>query len=179
MRKKPNYINKILKKYCKDDYTKIENFALAQQDNFDGWVCHHRLELTINNEYAHSAKELKRLGMYYDRPYYELILMRKKEHKRLHAKHRSPETKKKVKEKMKNKKFKNGKTTVEIKREQRQKNMSNSRTFTNETKKKMSASAKRRCPTRGNKGMHWYNNGKENILCTKQPIGYVRGRLTF
>lgn len=72
-------------KYCKD-YIKIENYTSALKDNFKGWVCHHRLELTINGEYAHNVKELIRLGMYYNRPPYELIFMRVTEHRKLHTK---------------------------------------------------------------------------------------------
>lgn len=71
------------KSYCKE-YWKIENYDLAKADNFEGWECHHRLELTINGEFAHSHKSLKRLNMYYHRPYFELIFLTEQEHNRLH-----------------------------------------------------------------------------------------------
>lgn len=54
----------------------IENFELAKADNFKGWVIHHRLEITLEGEFAHDVKDLERLGMYWKRPYYELIYMK-------------------------------------------------------------------------------------------------------
>lgn len=45
-----------LLEYCKE-YQKIENYELTKADNFKGWHCHHRLELTLDNEYAHSKEE--------------------------------------------------------------------------------------------------------------------------
>ena len=64
----------------------IENYELAKQDNFIGWVIHHRLELTINGEAALSQKDLKRLNMYFHRPYYELIYLTRTEHAKIHGK---------------------------------------------------------------------------------------------
>lgn len=72
------------KKFCKDDITKIENYEQAINDQTQTWHIHHRLERTINNEYAHSRKDLIRLGMYYNRPYYELIFLTPNEHVKLH-----------------------------------------------------------------------------------------------
>lgn len=73
-----------LNTYCKDDITKIENYELAKVDNFKGWEIHHRLELTLDDVHAHSAEELKRLDMYYNRPYFELIFLTTSEHRQLH-----------------------------------------------------------------------------------------------
>lgn len=70
--------------YCKDDITKIENYELAKADNFKGWVIHHRLELTLDNELACTTNDLIRMYMYYNRPYYELIFLTRSEHSRLH-----------------------------------------------------------------------------------------------
>lgn len=72
-----------LRKYCKE-YEKIENYELAAADNFKGWDLHHRLELTLDGEFAHTWKELDRLDMYWDRPYFELIFLRRSEHTRIH-----------------------------------------------------------------------------------------------
>lgn len=74
-----------VKSFCKDDISKIENYELAKADNFEGWVCHHRLELTIDNEHAHSREDLKRMNMYYNRPYFELIFLKLSEHSKLHT----------------------------------------------------------------------------------------------
>lgn len=89
-----NYIQNL---YCIDDITKIENYELAKKDNFKGWHIHHRLELTLNGEFAHTPEELKRMGMYYNRPYFELIFLTKSEHQRIHAQCRSNTTLNKMK----------------------------------------------------------------------------------
>lgn len=73
-----------LKKFCKDDITRIENYDIAKSEDFKGWDCHHRLELTLDNEFANSKEDLIRYNMYYNRPYFELILLRKSEHSQLH-----------------------------------------------------------------------------------------------
>lgn len=71
--------------YCRiGEYELIENYELAKAVNFKGWDIHHRLELTLNGEYAHSKDELKRMDMYYNRPYFELIFLRHGEHIKLH-----------------------------------------------------------------------------------------------
>lgn len=51
-------------------------------------VCHHRLELTLNGEHALTPQELIRHDMYYNRPYFELIIMTSSEHTTLHNKSR-------------------------------------------------------------------------------------------
>lgn len=74
-----------IKQVCKDDPSLIENYDKAINDDTQMWVLHHRLELTLDGEYAHSKEELIRLGMYYHRPYYELIFLTKSDHQKLHA----------------------------------------------------------------------------------------------
>lgn len=68
----------------------IENYYQAIIDNKERWHCHHRLELTLDGEFAHTPEELIRFGMYYDRPYYELIYLRNSEHIALHNKAHNP-----------------------------------------------------------------------------------------
>lgn len=70
--------------YCKDDVTKIENYAEAVADKTATWHCHHRLELTLDGEHARTKQELIRMGMYYNRPHYELILLRPDVHSKIH-----------------------------------------------------------------------------------------------
>ena len=77
-----NIIN--AKQYCKDDISLIENYDKAMSDNTQKWHLHHRLELTLDNEYALSKQDLIRYGMYYKRPYFELIFMTEAEHRALH-----------------------------------------------------------------------------------------------
>ena len=62
----------------------IENYELALKDDFIGWDLHHRLELTLDGEFALDTKTLKRLNMYYNRPHFELIYLRRSEHSKLH-----------------------------------------------------------------------------------------------
>lgn len=73
-----------LKRYCKDDLSLIENYSLAKRDNFTGWQIHHRLEFTLDGERARTSDELIRMGMYYSRPYFELIFLSTRDHRRLH-----------------------------------------------------------------------------------------------
>ena len=86
------------KEFCKDDISLIENYEQAINDPTQTWDCHHRLELTLDGEFAHNREELKRLGMYYNRPYFELIFLTKSEHQRIHHKdkHRAAATKQKM-----------------------------------------------------------------------------------
>lgn len=73
-----------LKRYCSYGFEKIENYDKACADGFNGWCIHHRLEFTTDGELAHTSSSLKRLGMYYNRPYFELVFMTVKDHRRLH-----------------------------------------------------------------------------------------------
>lgn len=73
-----------LKRYCSDDISLVENYSEALADNFKGWCIHHRLEFTLDGELALTSKELKRLGMYYNRPHFELIFMTTLDHRHLH-----------------------------------------------------------------------------------------------
>ena len=94
-----------LKRYCKDEITKIENYEQAINDKTQVWDCHHRLELTLDGDFANSREDLKRLGMYYNRPYFELILLPHREHIRLHGKALAPETLEKMSSAKKGMKF--------------------------------------------------------------------------
>lgn len=75
------------RKFCRDDLSKIENYQDAINSS-EQYVLHHRLELTLDGEFAHTAEELQRLGMYYDRPYFELIFLPCSVHSKLHADNR-------------------------------------------------------------------------------------------
>lgn len=63
----------------------VENYYEAKKNNFIGWRLHHRLELTLDNKEALSMMDLINFGMYYHRPYFELIWLRENEHNSLHA----------------------------------------------------------------------------------------------
>lgn len=66
----------------------VENYESAKNDNFRGWVCHHRLEFTLDGEFANSSIDLVNKDMYFRRPYYELVWMKRGEHTTLHHKGR-------------------------------------------------------------------------------------------
>lgn len=75
-----------VKQMCREgEIEKIENYEQAMADKEHTWVCHHRLELTMDGEFANYRKDLIRMGMYWNRPYFELIFMTKSDHMRMHA----------------------------------------------------------------------------------------------
>ena len=88
-----------LNQYCNEDISKIENYEKAVSDKENMWHCHHRLEIGSNGENV-SLKDLKRNGLYYNRPASELIFLLASDHTRLHniGKHFSAETKRKISE---------------------------------------------------------------------------------
>ncbi len=90
------YLDSTSKKFCKDSIHLIENFENAKNDPINTWVLHHRLELTMDDDFAHSAEELKRLGMYFNRPAFELIFLTKNEHMRKHLLARNPNSQESV-----------------------------------------------------------------------------------
>ena len=99
-------INEIqAQKYCRDDISKIENYDEAIADTTQTWHLHHRLELTLDGEFALTPEQLKMHDMYYNRPYYELIFLTLAEHRRLHmkGKHLSEDTRRKMSESKKGK----------------------------------------------------------------------------
>lgn len=78
--------NKTYLAYClPDEYELIENYDLAKADNFEGWHCHHRLELHSDYSIRFSQAALKRLGLFLHRPARELIFLKREEHARIHA----------------------------------------------------------------------------------------------
>ena len=127
------------KKFCKDDISKIENYDKAIADTSQTWDLHHRLELTLDGEFALSRDQLKMHDMYYNRPYYELIFLTKTEHRRLHmkGKKRAPftdETRRKMSESHKGKHFSE---------EHRRKMSEAKKNMSEETRRKLSEAAKR------------------------------------
>ena len=127
-----------VKRFCREDISKIENYDKAINDHTQTWHCHHRLEIGDNGERI-SRKDLKNRCLYFDRPASELIFLTRSEHVRLHhtgnknmlGKKFSDETRQKMSEAHR------GRTMSE---ESRRK-MSEARkgmTFSEETRRKMS-----------------------------------------
>ena len=148
---------KAARRFCKEDISKIKNYEAAMNDTTQTWHCHHRTEIWWNC----SRQDLIDNECYYNRKACELIFLTPSEHRSLHnkGKHHSEETRKKTSDAMK------GKTSPR-----------KGVILSEETKKKISAAHKGR-KTKGSTGMHWYNNGIDNVLYYTCPEGYIKGRL--
>ena len=141
-------------RFCRDDIKLIENYDEAVNDTENVWVCHHRLELTMDGEFANSTKDLIRYGMYYKRPYFELIFLPRSEHKRIHGvtKALSIETRKKLSEAQKGvNNSMTGKTPWNKGKKGVQKGANLGKKFSEEHKQKLSLSHKGKTPW--NKGL--------------------------
>ena len=94
-----------------DNIENVENYEKAKADNFDGWICHHRLETHFSDGTERpknaqmSVEELIALDMYYHRPAEELIFLTREKHQNVHfrGKHHSEETKEKLSKALKGK----------------------------------------------------------------------------
>ena len=146
-----------VKRFCKEDLTKIENYEQAIADTTQTWQCHHRLELTLDGEFALSREQLKMHDMYYNRPYYELIFLTPTEHRRLHRKgvQHSEESRRKMSESKKGHIFseEHRRNLSEARKgkhhsdetKQKMRDSHKGRTFSEESRRKMSEAAKNRC----------------------------------
>lgn len=70
--------------YREEDRHLIENYDLAKESNFKKYILIHRLEFDLEGNIVHTKESLKRLGMYYNRPHYELKYITMKEYAKLH-----------------------------------------------------------------------------------------------
>lgn len=138
-------------KYCRDDLSKIENYEKAIADTTQTWVIHHRLEMTLDGEFALSRSQLKMHDMYYHRPYYELIFLTRAEHRRLHmkgekspfyGKHHSDDARRKLSEAKKGKNNPNFGKTLSEETRKKMSEAAKGRTFSEETRRKLSESHK-------------------------------------
>ena len=92
-----------ISRYCCEDPALIENYAEAIADTAQIWDCHHRAEILPCGIF--SAEDLKRHGLYWNRPASELVFIKHSEHLRLHKlKHSvSEETRRKISETLRGK----------------------------------------------------------------------------
>ena len=97
-----------MKRYCSEQLERIENYDKAIADTERQWDCHHRGEILPCGVF--SIDDLKRCGLYWNRPASELIFIPHHEHTRLHTtgknhpyfgKHHSEEARRKISEAMK------------------------------------------------------------------------------
>ena len=175
------------KLYCKD-YENIENYERAKADNFVGWVCHHRLQTWTSDGERRlvdiSRKELKALGLCYNRPAEELIFMTASEHMSLHNRGKTSHRKgKKLSEETRNKisetlrghlPWNKGKKLSEEHKQKLSEVHKGKQTW---MKGKCHSEKARKKISEAKKGKHWYNNGKECRFCFECPEGFVPGRL--
>lgn len=61
----------------------IENYEEAVNSK-ERWECHHRLELDDDGNFLNSRADLKRKGLYFDRPPEELIFLPRSVHRKMH-----------------------------------------------------------------------------------------------
>ena len=135
--------------YCKN-YTQIENYKEAVNDDTQTWICHHILGEILTSE------QLKTHNFYYDIPPCMLKFVTKSEHNKIHKKdkkcnniirkkmseahhHISEETRKKISESCKGRKF-----SVETRKKISEANKR--RKLSEETRKKLSEALKGRVP---------------------------------
>ena len=75
---------KYAKKFCCEDLSLIENYELAINDTTQTWDCHHRGEVLPCGRF--SQDDLKKFGLYFNRPAAELIFLTPTAHRQLHLK---------------------------------------------------------------------------------------------
>ena len=167
---------KLARKYCKEDISKIKNYDKAIADTTQTWHCHHMTETWWNC----TAKDLIDNECYYNRKACELIFLTHAEHRRLHQKGKmySEETCRKISEALKGKKKseEHCKKNSEAHKGKSPWNKGKHNIYSDETIKKMSEIHKGR-RTKGATGMRWYNNGIVNKVAYECPEGFVEGRL--
>ena len=163
---------KMVKRYCKNDISLIENYDKAISDKDNIWDCHHRRESKT------PRKELIEIGEYYNRPAEELIFLNQSEHMSLHnrgkptwikGKHFSEETRKKISEASRNR---SEETKLKLSIAKMGNKYMLGKRHSEESRKKMSDALKGKTL-----GSHWFNNGIAEVRARECPEGFVRGRL--
>ena len=161
--------------FCKEDISKIKNYDKAIADTTQTWECHHMTETWWNC----SRQDLIDNECYYNRKACELIFLTKAEHRRLHYKGRAltEETRRKMSESHKGHSVSDESRRKISETKKGQPSPMKGKIHSEESLRKMSESHKGHPPTKGSKGMHWYNNGKVNKFSYECPEGYIKGRL--
>ena len=161
--------------FCKEDISKIKNYDKAIADTTQTWECHHMTETW----WGCSRQDLIYNECYYNRKACELIFLTKAEHRRLHNKGRTltEETRRKMSESHKGHSVSDESRRKISETKKCQPSPMKGKTHSEESLRKMSESHKGHPPTKGSKGMHWYNNGKVNKFAYECPEGYIKGRL--
>ena len=176
-------------KYCFcDNFECIENYDLAIEDTKTTWSCHHKLEAFF------SAKELQEMNRYYHVSPKELVFVQESGNgDRTHHYYWPHASRKGICEWARNNEPWNKGKKIGPLPEETCRKMSESHkgkstwnkglktgSLSEETKKKISTShkgKKHNYYSKGNKGMHWYNNGIVQMQAFECPNGFVPGRL--
>ena len=185
-----------VRKFCCEDIRNIENYDKAIADSDRVWHCHHRLEVFW--WFVSSAEDLKKQGLYYDRPARELIFLTSNDHMKLHQQNRTNETKKKM---MKTRSMKGiseaqREHAIELGRWWKGKKRSEKfgilisiankgKILSEETKHLISLHhadvSGANNPMFGKKGAalgkHWFNNGEKELYAFDCPEGFVPERM--
>ena len=77
------------KRYCSEDVSLIENYHEAIADQTRTWDTHHRRECDSEGRTLFTKKQLKEMGLYFNRPAAELIFVTRSMHWKLHREIRS------------------------------------------------------------------------------------------
>lgn len=83
----------MVRNYCSEDISLIDNYEQAINDKTQTWHCHHRDEITLSK----SIEELIKMGLYWKVPASKLIFLTETEHKKLHQANLREETVNKIK----------------------------------------------------------------------------------
>lgn len=168
------------KMFCIDNISLIENYEDAVNDPSETWVCHHRMETHRRNGKPRvtplSTDDLVDWRIYCNRPASELIFLNHSEHRALHNKHATIETRKKWSDNAKRRHpvaWNKGKKMPEEQRI-RLSEAKKGKRASEETRIKMSLAHK---GNKSSKGMHWYNNGIVQCTAYECPEGFVAGKL--
>ena len=130
-----------VKKYCKEELSKIENYDKAVADTTQTWDLHHRTEIWWNC----TAQDLIDNECYYNRKACELIFLTHAEHTKLHNIHMSEDRRKKMSDSMKGKnkgKFPSEETRKKLSEARKGKTPNKGHHHSEETKKKLSEARK-------------------------------------
>ena len=72
------------KRYCSEDISLIENYHQAIADQTKMWDTHHRRECDSEGITLFTKKQLKEMGLYFNRPASELVFVTRSMHSKLH-----------------------------------------------------------------------------------------------
>lgn len=163
------------RKFCKEDLSKIKNYAKAIADTTQVWDCHHMTETWWNC----SKQELIDNECYYNRKACELIFLTRAEHNRLHNKGKTvtDETRRKLSETLKG-------HTVSEETRRKMSEAKKGRARSDETRRKISESLKgennpffgQHHSEESRKKMSEAKKGKHSTEETKQKISEARMR---